>query len=82
VRDWEPASALRSGTDGLEATGRLLSEARVVLRRGGWLALEVDCNRAHEVARRAGILGWTDIAVHADLFGRDRYLLARRSATT
>jgi release factor glutamine methyltransferase len=79
VRDWEPRSALESGTDGLHATARLLEEARTVLRPGGWLGLEVDCTRAGESARRAGALGWTDVAIHADLFGRERYLLARRS---
>jgi release factor glutamine methyltransferase len=82
VRDWEPAAALVSGRDGLESTVRLLDEGRAVLHEGGWLALEVDCSRAGQCAGRAAALGWTDIAVHADLFGRDRYLLARRSATT
>ena len=79
VRSWEPAAALVSGPDGLEATGRLLDEGRRVLRPGGTLALEVDCARAGEIARRAGMLGWSDVAVQADLFGRERYLLARRS---
>jgi release factor glutamine methyltransferase len=80
VKRWEPAAALVSGPDGLHATNRLLHEARVVLRAGGWLALEVDCTRAAEVAAQAGALGWMDVAIHADLFGRERYLLARRSA--
>jgi release factor glutamine methyltransferase len=79
VRSWEPAAALVSGPDGLHATARLLDEGRAVLRPGGWLALEVDCSRAGDVARRARALGWSDVAVHADLFGRERYLLARRS---
>jgi release factor glutamine methyltransferase len=80
VKRWEPAAALVSGPDGLHATVRLLQDARKVLRGGGWLALEVDCSRAAAVAARAGALGWMDIAIHADLFGRERYLLARRSA--
>ena len=80
VKRWEPAAALVSGPDGLHATSRLLHEARVVLRAGGWLALEVDCTRAAEVAAQAAALGWMDVAIHADLFGRERYLLARRSA--
>ena len=79
VRDWEPRSALESGADGLHATARLLDEARMVLRPRAWLGLEIDCTRAAESARRAGALGWTDVAIHADLFGRERYLLARRS---
>ncbi len=81
VRDWEPALALESGADGMEATARLLDEGRVVLRPGGWLALEVDCSRALVAARRAAELGWQDLTVHMDLFGRERYLLARRSET-
>ena len=80
VRDWEPAAALVSGPDGMQATARLLGEARRAVRPGGWIALEVDCRRAGDCARRAGALGWDAIAIHADLFGRERYLLARRSA--
>jgi release factor glutamine methyltransferase len=79
VRNWEPALALAGGADGLEATTRLLDQGRAVLRAGGWLALELDDARAAHAAARAGALGWTDVAVHADLFGRERYLLARRS---
>ncbi len=81
VRDWEPKAALVSGPDGLDATGRLLEQGRGVLREGGWIALEVDCTRAADGARRATALGWTEVAIHADLFGRERYLLARRSST-
>jgi release factor glutamine methyltransferase len=79
VRDWEPSSALAGGTDGLEAINRLLEDGRTVLRPGGLLALEVDSARAGECARRAGAFGWADVAIHADLFGRERYLLGRRS---
>lgn len=81
VRDWEPGLALVSGEDGLEATTRLLDEGRAVLRPGGWLALEVDCSRAQVTANRAWGLGWEGVEIHMDLFGRERYLLARRSET-
>jgi release factor glutamine methyltransferase len=81
VRDWEPAIALESGEDGLEATVRLLDEGRGVLRAGGWLALEIDCARARSAAHLASALGWEDVGIHVDLFGRERYLLARRSNT-
>jgi len=79
VRAWEPAMALVSGQDGLDATTRLLDEARRVLHPGGWLAVEVDCTRAAEAARRAVALGWSAAAIYNDLFDRERYLLARRS---
>jgi release factor glutamine methyltransferase len=81
VREWEPAIALRSGVDGLEATIRLLTEGQAVLRLGGWLALEVDCTRAGIAARLAVERGWQSVGIHMDLFGRERYLLAQRSET-
>lgn len=82
VRAWEPAAALASGPDGLRATSRLLQDGLRVLRPGGWIAVEVDCTRASEAARRASSLGWEAVAIHTDLYGRERYLLARRSATS
>jgi release factor glutamine methyltransferase len=78
VRAWEPARALPSGPAGVDATWRLLDDGRRVVRSGGWIALEVDCRRAAAVAARADDLGWTDVTVAQDLFGRERYLLARR----
>jgi len=82
VRSWEPRAALVSGSDGLEATTRLLRDAAEVLKPGGWLVLEVDCGRASQCGRRATALAWSDVVIEKDLFGRDRYLLARRSETS
>jgi release factor glutamine methyltransferase len=79
VRDWEPELALAAGPDGLDAIGRLLADGRRVLRPGAWLALEVDEARARLCAASAGGAGYTEIAIYTDLFGRERYLLARRS---
>ncbi|HET7042425.1 MAG TPA: hypothetical protein VFI13_10415, partial [Gemmatimonadales bacterium] len=59
-------------------TRRLLDEGRRVVRPGGLLALELDASRAGQSADLARDHGWTDIAVHRDLFGRERYLTARR----
>lgn len=79
VKAWEPALALASGPDGLQATRRLLHDALRVVRPGGWIALEIDASRRSETAAAADVAGWSDIVVHDDLFGRARYLLARRS---
>lgn len=79
VREWEPREALVGGADGLGPITRILDDARTAVRAGGWMAMEVDCSRAAECAARAGAFGWTDVAIHSDLFGRERYLLARRS---
>jgi release factor glutamine methyltransferase len=79
VRDWEPALALESGADGLDATRRLLDEGRRVVRPGGLIALELDASRAPVAGALAGFHGWQNITLHPDLFGRERYLLAQRS---
>ena len=79
VREWEPRVALASGPDGLQHTRRLLDEGRAALRSEGLIALELDVTRAAASAEVARDLGWTDIAVHRDLYGRERYLTARRS---
>jgi release factor glutamine methyltransferase len=81
VQRWEPEMALVSGITGMTATTRLLDEARDVLAPDGWLALELDCSRAADSAAQAVTFGWRDVSVHMDLFGRERYLLARRSNT-
>jgi release factor glutamine methyltransferase len=75
VRDHEPAMALASGPDGLDATRRLLTGARDVLEPGGLLALEIDERRAPEVQGLAQAAGW-QVSIHRDLFGRPRYALA------
>ncbi len=82
VRDWEPSLALVSGDDGLDATRRILLEGHGVIAPGGWIALEVDCHRAAVVAAIAAANGWTEPAVHLDLYDRARFVLARRSETS
>ena len=80
VRDYEPELALVAGEDGLLLTRRLLDEARRLMVPGGWIALELDCGRASDVGRMAAGLGWLDVAVLDDLYGRARYLLARQGS--
>ena len=79
VRDWEPAVALYSGSDGMAATARLVREAADVLAPGGLLAMEVDMRRASLAAdlvlreRR-----FRSVRIELDLTGRERFVLARR----
>jgi release factor glutamine methyltransferase len=81
VREWEPALALQGGDDGLQSIAGLLRDGWTAVRPGGWLALEVDCTRAAQACRIAARYGWRNVSLHLDLFGRERYLLARRSDT-
>ena len=79
VRDYEPAVALFGGPTGLEIYERLTSEARRVLRPGGWLLLELGYNsleRVQEMLRS----GWIEITVEHDLAGLPRVLAARLNA--
>ena len=78
VRDFEPRLALASGADGLDASRRLLRDGLRVLRPGGWIILELASNRGETLAVLASELGWRDLRVDEDLFGRSRYLMARR----
>jgi release factor glutamine methyltransferase len=76
VRQFEPREALVSGRDGLEATRALLAGAAALLEPGGMLALEIDERRAERVRAVAREHRWPRVAIHEDLFGRPRFLLA------
>lgn len=80
VRDWEPPVALLAGADGLAATRAIVRDASGTLEPEGLLALEVDTRRASLVAEMIAAHGaYRDVAVHLDLTGRERFVLARRS---
>jgi len=76
VRHYEPREALVSGTDGLDATRRLLAGAAPLLAPGGALFLEINERRAEAVRALAQGHGWRRIEIHQDLFGRPRYAVA------
>jgi release factor glutamine methyltransferase len=82
VRDWEPAVALFSGSDGLRATARLVREAADLLVPGGLFAIEVDVRRASLAAELVSReRRFHAIRVELDLTGRERFVLARRQET-
>ncbi len=78
VADHEPAVALYSGSTGLEATATILAGAPSWLAPGGAVVLEMADGTAGRVRELAGAAGLVDIAVHRDLAGRERVLVARR----
>lgn len=80
VTAWEPRSALDGGQTGLEVPRLVLDGARAVAAAGAALVMELDATRASATADLARVLGWTDVKVHDDLFGRPRYLTARRES--
>ena len=70
--------ALASGPDGLDATRGVVAQARELLVPGGWLVMELDSTRGSVTAGLADQAGLSRITVLDDLFGRARYLIARR----
>ena len=78
VADHEPQVALYSGRTGLEATSTILSGAPVWLAPGGAVVLELADGTAGRVRELAQSAGLVDVAVHRDLAGRERVLVARR----
>jgi release factor glutamine methyltransferase len=79
VKAWEPRSALAGGANGLDVAGRIFERGLDLLIPGGWLVMELDSSRSDAAAELARGAGWTRIDVWDDLFGRPRYLTARRS---
>jgi len=78
ARDHDPALALWSGDDGLDAMRVLEATAARLLKPGGWVGAEhadVQGESATQVFLDAG--RWSDVRDHEDLAGRARYAVAR-----
>lgn len=82
VREWEPALALDGGRDGMEVIARIVRGSSPLLVPGGWLVMEVDSTRSDLAAALATAAGWREVRIDGDLYGRDRYLTARRGNET
>lgn len=80
VRDFDPRQALDGGADGLDFYRRLAEELPVRLRPGGCAMLEFGDDQAGAIRSLWTAAGWIVDAVERDYSGRDRFLVARRSA--
>jgi release factor glutamine methyltransferase len=78
VRDWEPEIALFGGPTGLEMYGRIVEQARTVVRPGGWLLFELGYNSLGPVRDMLGD-EWEAIEIRSDLAGLPRVLEARQA---
>lgn len=77
VADHEPTTALFSGPTGLESIQTILEMAPPWLSTPAAVVLEIaphQADAATEIARR---VGFVEVAVHKDLAGRERALVAR-----
>jgi release factor glutamine methyltransferase len=71
---FEPELALFAEDRGLALATELLRQARV--RHAPGVVLEMGAGQGAELRARAGAMGWRRVAVHRDLAGHDRILIA------
>ena len=75
---FEPASALSSGVDGLDAIRSIVRDAPAHLCTRGWLLLEHGWGQGEAVRVLLREAGFVEIATERDLEGRDRVTLGRQ----
>lgn len=78
VRLFDPELALYGGDDGLDVVRQVSTTARRLLHSGGLLVLEHGELQAAQIGALLAADGWTAIAHHRDLLGRDRATTALR----
>lgn len=80
VRDFEPESALRGGTDGLDVVRRVVACAPKWLRPRGSLLVEISFSQGPQALELARAAGLVEATLVKDLEGHQRVLMARRPA--
>ncbi len=72
VRDWEPHLALTPGPSGLEGYERIAAGLGALLAPGGRALFEIGADQGACVQAVFRSVGFSAVAVHRDLDGRDR----------
>jgi release factor glutamine methyltransferase len=76
VRKFEPHNAVFAGATGTEVIARLIPQAHVALRPGGWLIMEISGSIADDTKQL--LSGWDDVGIVPDLQSIPRVVRARR----
>lgn len=76
VRLYDPSRALDGGPDGLAPYRVIAHEAKTYLKPDGAVMVEVGIDQASDVAALLRANGFTSIALHKDLAGIDRVVVA------
>ena len=77
VREYEPATALFAGSEGLAIYRRLIPQAASALKQDGLLAMEIGLGQDAALAEL--LVGWTAVRFVKDLQGIPRVVVARRA---
>lgn len=83
VRNYEPKMALVAGESGTQIIRRLIEQAAVILKPGGWLIFEhspMNAQKCQEILSQSQTPSgpWSDVRTIKDLSGLARVTLARR----
>ena len=78
VREFEPLHAVFAGVDGLDVISRLVEQAQMALKPGGWLAVEIGYSMREQVVALLQPTAWQDVRVVPDLQGIPRVIVAER----
>ena len=78
VKAFDPLLALDGGPDGLSPYRVIAAESAHYLRPGGKVLVEIGYDQGAAVSTLFGRAGFVDIAVHKDLGGLDRVVLAHQ----
>lgn len=76
VKDFDPRLALDGGPDGLAPYRVIAREAAGWLKPGGWVLVEIGHDQGAAVSALFTEAGFEDVAVHRDLNGLDRVVVA------
>jgi release factor glutamine methyltransferase len=76
VRKFEPRNAVFAGHKGTEVIERLIPQAHIALKPGGWLLMEISGTIADEVSKM--LSDWKDVVVKADLQSIPRVVRAQK----
>jgi len=77
---FEPASALASGVDGLDAIRAIVAQAPAHLADGGWLLLEHGWEQATAVRALLEAAGYCEVGSARDHAGHERITFGRRAS--
>lgn len=78
VREWEPATALFGGADGLRFYRRLLVDGLRYVKPGGYLVCEIGYTQLDAITELIAASGWQLLDVTHDLQGIPRTLAVKR----
>lgn len=77
VREYEPATALAAGAEGLDVTRRIVAAAPDHLLPAGWLLLEIGASQGPAVRTLLTERGFTAVKVVQDYCQRDRVVMGQ-----